>query len=113
MTIPDSVMSIEQEAFSGCSGLTNVTIPDSVTSIGDGVFEDCSGLTSLTIGENVTSIGSSAFGYCRRLTIVTFEGKDKTAVQGMTGYPFGLEYANENGVTIHCTDGDIQVSYEG
>ena len=90
MTIPDSVMSIEQEAFSGCSGLTNVTIPDSVT-----------------------SIGSSAFGYCRRLTIVTFEGKDKTAVQGMTGYPFGLEYANENGVTIHCTDGDIQVSYEG
>ena len=35
MTIPDSVTSIGDGAFSGCSGLTSVTIPDSVTSIGD------------------------------------------------------------------------------
>jgi hypothetical protein len=34
-TIPDSVTSIGEGAFSGCNGLRRVTIPDSVTSIGE------------------------------------------------------------------------------
>ena len=42
--IPNSVTSIEEYAFSGCSGLTSVTIPNSVTSIGDGAFYGCDGL---------------------------------------------------------------------
>ena len=36
-----SVMSIGNEAFYGCSGLTSVTIPNSVTSIGSGAFYEC------------------------------------------------------------------------
>ena len=36
--IPNSVESIGESAFSGCSGLTSVTIPNSVTSIGDRAF---------------------------------------------------------------------------
>ena len=71
MTIPNSVTNIAGFAFSGCSGLTNVTIGNSVTSIGDGAFEDCSGLTSVTIPNSVTSIGSSAFSGCSSLTSVT------------------------------------------
>ena len=61
VTIPDSVTSIGNSAFYGCSGLTSVTIPDSVTSIGDSAFYGCSGLTSVTIPDSVTSIGNSAF----------------------------------------------------
>ena len=45
ITIPDSVTSIGNSAFLGCSGLTSITIPDSVTSIGDRAFYGCSGLT--------------------------------------------------------------------
>ena len=71
LTIPDSVTSIGSYAFRDCSGLTSVTIPDSVTSIGMGAFISCHGLTNVTIGNSVTSIGSSAFSGCIGLTSVT------------------------------------------
>ena len=45
-------------------GLTSVTIPNSVTSIGDYAFSWCSGLTSFTIPNSVTSIGREAFRSC-------------------------------------------------
>ena len=69
--IPNSVTSIGQGAFSGCTGLTSVTIGNSVTSIGAFAFSDCSGLTSVTIGNSVTSIGDYAFIGCSGLTSVT------------------------------------------
>ena len=70
-TIPNSVTSIGDYAFDGCSGLTSVTIPESVTSIGVRAFYLCSGLTSVTIPESVTSIGVRAFGGCSGLTSIT------------------------------------------
>ena len=67
VTIPDSVTSIEDDAFSGCSGLTSVMIPDSVTSVGGSAFSYCGGLTSVTIPNSVTSIGDWAFRNCSGL----------------------------------------------
>ena len=71
ITIPENVTSIGDFAFGGCSGLTSITIPESVTSIGDSAFYGCSGLTSITIPESVTSIGDFAFGGCSELTSIT------------------------------------------
>ena len=70
VSIPNSVTSIGEIAFYGCSGLTSVTIPNSVISIGSGAFSDCGGLTSVTIGNSVTSIGDYAFQGCSGLTSV-------------------------------------------
>ena len=69
-TIPNSVTTISEKAFSGCD-LTSVTIPNSVISIGDNAFQRCSNLTSVTIPNSVTSIGAGAFYYCGSLTSVT------------------------------------------
>ncbi|MBO5910547.1 MAG: leucine-rich repeat domain-containing protein, partial [Clostridia bacterium] len=69
-TIPNSVTSIGEAAFSGCSSLTSVVIGDSVTSIGEEAFYDCDSLTSVVIGDSVTSIGKYAFFHCTSLTSV-------------------------------------------
>lgn len=105
ITIPDSVTIIEKCTFNSCNGLTNITIPNSVQSIGGQAFASCHGLTNVMIGNRVTSIGEEAFSDCRGITSVTFEGKDRATVQGMSNYPWG--FYNPNGMAIHCTDGDI------
>ena len=71
VTIPDSVTSIGDSAFSCCSSLQSVTIPDSVTSIGGRAFGECSSLQSVTIPDSVTSIGDRAFSWCTSLQSVT------------------------------------------
>ena len=54
------VTSIGKHAFSGFS-LTEITIPDSVTSIGDCSFWGCTSLTEITLPDSVTYIGYKAF----------------------------------------------------
>ncbi len=70
LMIPDSVTTIGNGAFAGCSGFTgSLTIPDSVTTIGNGAFAYCSGLTGdLTIPASVESISFAAFYECTGFT---------------------------------------------
>ena len=75
-TIPNSVTSIGEYAFSHCTSLTSVTIPNSVTSIGEHAFSDCTSLTSVTISDSVTSIGEYAFYDCTSLTDVYYAGSE-------------------------------------
>jgi hypothetical protein len=70
ITLPDSVTSIDDEAFEGCS-LTNITLPSKVNSIGDWAFSNCSSLSSITLPDSMTSIGDYAFYYCTDLTSIT------------------------------------------
>ena len=72
IVLPNTVDTIPNYAFSGCSGLTSVTIPNSVTSIGNSAFYDCDSLTEIVIPDSVTSIGNAAFKDCYKLTSVTF-----------------------------------------
>ena len=71
LIIPNSVDSIYDNTFSGCSSIFSVEIPNSVKHIGAGAFSGCSSLDSLTIPNSVTSIGNEAFARCSMLQYVS------------------------------------------
>ena len=62
--------SIGSSAFQNCYQLTNISFP-LVTSIGDCAFQNCYQLTNISF-PLVTSIGASAFYGCSQLTEVSF-----------------------------------------
>ncbi len=47
--IPASVVTIESEAFYGCRALSSITVPNTVMNMGAGVFSGCTGLQTLSI----------------------------------------------------------------
>ncbi len=68
IVIPDSVTSIDDNAFSSCKKLSEITIPDSVLKIGSSAFHSCEALKSISIPKSVTQMGSSVFSECTSLT---------------------------------------------
>ena len=67
-TVPNSVTTIGNKAFSECNSLTSINIPNSVTTIGDWAFASCDSLTSINLPNSVTTIGNWAFEGCNSLT---------------------------------------------
>lgn len=67
--MPDSIQSIGNRAFQGCSSLTNVILPNRIRSISDRAFADCTSLTSITFADTSTllSISSYCFYNCTSL----------------------------------------------
>ena len=88
-TIPNSVTSIGECAFYGCTRLTSVTIPNSVKSIGEQAFYYCTNLSSVTIPNYVKSIGEYAFFGCTSLSSITIPNSvtsiDDYAFYGCSG----------------------------
>ena len=73
ITIPDTVVSIENSAFYGCVGITSIVIPNNVINIGRDAFSSCK-LSSINIPASVTSIGPDAFNRNAIETINVAEG---------------------------------------
>ena len=85
INISNSVISIGNGAFEGCSSLQSITIPNSVTSIGDLAFEGCSSLQSITIPNSVTNIGEGLFYFCTSLKEIRIMKGSRTKVLKLLG----------------------------
>jgi hypothetical protein len=71
VTLPAGLTTIGSDAFAACSGLTNLTIPPGVTQIQDSAFFACTGLTNVTVPESVSTLGDSVFANCTGLRTAT------------------------------------------
>lgn len=71
MEIPETVTSIGNSAFNGCSGLTSISLPNSVTKIENYAFEDCTSLESVSLPNSLKEIGEYAFQSCHNLKSIT------------------------------------------
>ncbi|MBO5328883.1 MAG: leucine-rich repeat protein [Clostridia bacterium] len=74
VTLPKSLIRIENYAFYDCIRLTQITIPDKVTYIGNCSFQTCQMIESITIPASVNHIGFAAFEGCKNLKTINFKG---------------------------------------
>lgn len=72
VTLPNSITSIERNAFQNCTSLTSITIPDNVTKISLQAFEGCTALSEVNLGNGLLTIGPWAFMSCTSLTSIEF-----------------------------------------
>ena len=99
-SIPNSITSLGEGAFSGCYDMKSFNIPSSVTRIGSEAFWGC-GLTSVSIPESVTSIGTYAF-YCTSLKSMYCYGKTAPKTEGEIFFDVNL-----NRVTLFVPEESI------
>lgn len=67
ITIPDSIIVIDDEAFSGCTKVMGLVIGKNVTTIGNEAFFGCSSMEKIKFNTKLTTIGNSAFENCKEL----------------------------------------------
>ncbi|MBQ4515106.1 MAG: leucine-rich repeat domain-containing protein [Anaerolineaceae bacterium] len=72
INIPDSVISLGNNTFSGCPDLKNVTLPSGLTWLGRYVFSECTALKSISYPKGLDSIGEGAFYQCTSLSELKF-----------------------------------------
>ena len=92
---------IDENAFSGCSNLTDITVSENMTYIGSGAFNKCTALTSIAVPSGVKSIGYAAFSGCTALSSITLPFVGNTlngALNTNFGYIFGsTAYISQHG----------------
>ena len=70
LVVPEGVIQIEENAFSGNNDIREIIMPESLTVIDDGAFENCKEICKVQFSRNLIDIGYYTFKNCRRLAYV-------------------------------------------
>ncbi len=123
ITLPTGIKDIGQNAFAGCSALTDVNTDalDSLFTVGEGAFENCSDLKKIVIPASVKTIGFGAFKGCVALEEITlpFVGNTKSGTEnthfayifGARAYYYGKDYVPATLRSVTVTGGTTVTSY--
>lgn len=96
--LPNTLGSVGDYAFSGCSRLDIEYLPESVTSVGGHAFQGCTNLALRTLFDGVNHVGESAFQGCTSLVFGrlpdSIEVIEKSAFSGCEKLDFSEIPAN-------------------
>ncbi len=71
LTMPDTIIRIEAEAFVECTSLKSITLSKSLEYIGERAFASCAAIKEVELPASVTDIGNNAFANCTSLRKIT------------------------------------------
>ena len=125
VVLSNSLTTIDEKAFYGCSGLSDITfgenvveigpyafaataieelvIPDGVTTIGERAFFNCSNLRKIILPSSIKNIDKDAFNYCN-LSDIQYLGTKEQWQKITLGEGWVLETLF---CIVHCSNGDI------
>ena len=89
MIVPTSCTSVGSYAFEKLALITNIVVSDTVTSIGEGAFQGCSALRNITLpfiglSETATDVYQKVFGYIFGCTGSGYSGAVTSSTYGYT-----------------------------
>lgn len=106
-SIESRLKTIGQDAFNGCTSLTELNLPYSLETIGQTAFDNCTNLTKLRLGGSIRNIGNGAFSGCTNLNDVFVSQNDPPQIAGNILPISFLKNAGQNNVKVpysHVTD---------
>lgn len=72
--LPNTMTSVDDEAFSGCTDLKSIYIPSSISAIGKSAFRGCTELETVVLQPGLKSIAKGAFYNCSKLSNINIPG---------------------------------------
>lgn len=101
----NSISTIEKRAFSRCSSINSIYLPNSLITLGVASFEYCTNLQTVYMGNSIDKLEMKAFQYCKNLTDIYFNGTidEWNAIEKDKEWDLGI-----SDYTVHCTDGNVE-----
>jgi len=112
ITIPGSVVEINNFAFNNCTSLNTIVFSDGLETIGLHAFEKCTSLTKLNLPDSVSTIGNYAFANCSSLTEFHYPRNWTTVTRegGFSFDEFGHNFDNDIKLkTVSIPEGVTQI----
>lgn len=97
LVLPDSVVSIRDNAFYMCSNLYSVTFNEGLQRIGNKAFLKCGNLQKIELPNTVTDIGTDAFSYCNAVKTLEIPA----SVQTIGDYAFFSTASEIEKIVVH------------
>lgn len=96
--LPETLKTINDHAFSGCSSVSRITIPKSVVKIGNSAFSPCNNLSAVYIASTDISVDNYAFSnsYNRKVEL-TIYAPSSTGLKDKAKMYWSAKYVEWNG----------------